>query len=213
MKAKPYECFGCELEFTGSQENWDYISEALAKHKIDAEKELDFAKAEYAKSVEREERVKLLMTEREHSEHLFYKIHLFLTQYFEEADAERLATNIIFLRNPPQSLHGMVHRTIKKEGLTLSTKKASYLFDDISDHLMHCKSVLWVSICYLQDYTFFMFSYYYDIIEKRIAKGYTKPLFSIVDTDKAIRMLKTRRLLNKFKKSHPAVYAAYLMDK
>jgi hypothetical protein len=119
MKANPYLYFRHEMEFTGSQENWDYISETLEKHKIDAENELEFAKAEYAKAVEREEQVKLLMAEREHKEHLFYKLHLLLTHDYEEVEAERLANNIMFLRNPPKSLHGMVHRNIKIEGRTL----------------------------------------------------------------------------------------------
>lgn len=213
MNATQYQYKGRDLDYSGSQENWDYISESLEMHREEAEQELEQAKVKHAEAVKREELVNSLMKGAERNEHLFYKLHLLLTSFDGEEDANRRAVNITFLRNPPATMHGVIHRSFKIDGLTLNTKKASCLFEDVSSHLLYSESLIWVSICYLQDYTFFMFDFFYDVVGKRVSTRYRKPGIRIIQPDKAIQILKTRRLLKRFMKEHPAVYAAYLMDK
>jgi hypothetical protein len=213
MKATQYQYKGRDLDYSGSQENWDYISESLELHREQAKQELERAKKKHAEAVEREELVVSLMKGAKRNEHLFYKLHLLLTSVDGEEDANRRAVNISFLRNPPSTMHGVIHRSIKIDGENLNTRKASYLFEDVENYLLYRESVISVSICYLQGYTFFKLNFFYDVLGKCIAKKYRKPEIRVVEQDRAIRMLKTKRLLKRFSKEHPAVYAAYLMDK
>jgi len=213
MKPKPYVYNRMEIDYNNSKENWDFISDSLDKHREEAEQELERAKAEYAKSIEKEERVLSLKKEAERNEHLFYKLHLMTNKDWDEETASKKATIVCFQRHPPESFHGMYHRSMKIGDQTLNTKKASFLFEQVNDESLNYSDHMWITIYYLQDYTFFMLQYRYDVLEKRMAKNQQKVDIKVVETEKMMKMLKTRRLLKKFIKNHPAVYAGYLMEK
>lgn len=213
MKAKQYQYRGRDLDYSGSQENWEFISDSLDKHREQAVQELELAKAEYAEAVKREELVIASLRDAERDEHLFYKLHLMTNKDWDEEAASKKATIVCFQRHPPKTFHGMYHRSLKIGDQTLSTKKASFLFEQVDDETLNYADHIWVTIYYLQGYTFFMLQYRYNVLEKRMAKNQPRVEIKVIETEKMMQGIKTRRLLKRFMKEHPAVYAAYLMDK
>lgn len=213
MKPKPYVYNRKEIDYNNSQENWNYLKSCVDEHRASSEKELEQAQAQYTAATDLESRVSLMIGADAVDEHSFYKLHLMIRHDWDEKTASEQASIICFERHPPESFHGMYHRSQKVGDQTLSTKKASYLCEHVNDVTLYYWKYLIVTIYYIQDYTFFQLRYFYNVLKKRLDDRQRKPEITIVETEDMIRMLKSRRLLKRFKKEHPAVYAAYLMDK
>jgi hypothetical protein len=213
MKPKPYVHNRKEINYNNSQENWDYLKSCVEEHKTSSKEEFELAKERFKSAKNFEAKVSSMMLSDELDEHLFYKLHLMTMYDWDEETASRKATIICFQRNPPESFQGLYHRSLKIGDQTLNTKKASFLFEQVNDESLNYSEHIWITIYYLQDYTFFMLQYRYDVVEKRMAKDQRKVVIKVVETEKMMKRLKTNRLFKRFMKNHPAVYAAYLMEK
>jgi len=213
MNPRSYHRHGHEIDFNGSQENWDYISKSVEKHMKNNEEQLAQAKASYEESLEVESRVVESLNSMDRTEQLFYKLHLMIENGFDEEKAEKQSAIICFQRNPPKSFHGIFNRSLKVDGLTISTKNAVYLFEEVNDNSLLWSGGVWVTIYYLQEFTFFKINYFYDVVENHITKKKKRPTITVIEAGKVVKMLKSKNLLNRFKKEHRIVYAAYLMEK
>lgn len=58
-----------------------------------------------------------------------------------------------------------------------------------------------------------MIKYFYDVVDNHIAKKKKRPTITVIEAEKVIKMLKSKNLLNRFKKEHRIVYAEYLANK
>jgi hypothetical protein len=213
MKPKPYHRHGHEIDFNGSQENWDYISKSIVKHMMNNEEKLAQAKANYEESLDVENRVVESLGSMDRTEQLFYKLHLMIEYGFDEEKSEKQSAIICFQRNPPKTFHGIFNRSLKVDGRLINTKNAVYLFEEVNDNSLIWSGGVWVTIYYLQDFTFFVIHYFYDVVENHLTKKKKRPTITVIEAGKVMKMLKSKNLLNRFKKEHRIVYAEYLANK